>query len=100
MAASPRSDAAPMAIAAIFADWGTTNRRAWAVDRAGAVLHQRQDSEGLLGVKDRAFEASFRAFVGDWLRDGQASAPVLMAGMVGSKLGWREAAYVEAPCAF
>jgi 2-dehydro-3-deoxygalactonokinase len=88
-----------MAIAALFADWGTTNRRAWAVDRAGTVLDHRQDDHGLLGVKDRAFEASFRAFVGDWL--GHAPGiPVLMAGMVGSKLGWREAPYVETPAAF
>jgi 2-dehydro-3-deoxygalactonokinase len=100
MAASRRSDTAAMTIAAIFADWGTTNRRAWAVDRSGAVLDHRHDAEGLLGVKDRAFEASFRAFAGDWLRDGQPSAPVMMAGMVGSKLGWREATYIEAPCAF
>ena len=86
-------------IAAIFADWGTTNRRAWAVDRAGAVLDHRTDHEGLLGVKDQAFEASFRTFVGDWLK-AAPKAPVLMAGMVGSKLGWREAPYLPTPCAF
>ncbi|HVM82313.1 MAG TPA: 2-dehydro-3-deoxygalactonokinase [Candidatus Binatia bacterium] len=86
-------------IAAIFADWGTTNRRAWAVDRAGAVLDHRTDHDGLLGVKDQAFEASFRTFVGDWLK-AAPKAPVLMAGMVGSKLGWREAPYLPTPCAF
>ena len=86
-------------IAAIFADWGTTNRRAWAVDRAGAVLDHRTDHEGLLGVKNRAFEASFKGFVGDWLK-AAPKAPVLMAGMVGSKLGWREAPYLPTPCAF
>jgi 2-dehydro-3-deoxygalactonokinase len=86
-------------ISAIFADWGTTNRRAWAVDRDGRVLDQRKDDQGLLGVKDRQFEASFRGFVGDWL-DKAPVAPVLMAGMVGSKLGWREAPYVETPARF
>src|SRR5581483_10410502 len=88
-----------MAIAAIFADWGTTNRRAWAVDREGAVLDRRQDDHGLLGVKDRAFEASFRNFVVDWLTQA-AGAPILMAGMVGSKLGWREVPYVPTPARF
>ncbi len=88
-----------MNIAAIFADWGTTNRRAWAVDRDGTVLGHRKDDQGLLGVKDRAFEASFRTFLGDWLAEAPG-APVLMAGMVGSKLGWREAPYVETPAAF
>ncbi|HVZ00541.1 MAG TPA: 2-dehydro-3-deoxygalactonokinase [Dongiaceae bacterium] len=88
-----------MDIAGIFADWGTTNRRAWAVDRAGTVLEHRKDEHGLLGVKDRAFEASFRDFAGDWLTR-VPGAPILMAGMVGSKLGWREAPYVETPAAF
>lgn len=87
-------------IAGIFADWGTTNRRAWAIDRAGAVLERRRDHQGLLGVKDRAFEASFRGFVGDWLETAEAGAPVVMGGMVGSKLGWREAPYLETPVAF
>lgn len=86
-------------IGAIFADWGTTNRRAWAVGRDGTVLDQRKDDQGLLGVKDRAFEASFRGFIGDWL-DKAPVAPVLMAGMVGSKLGWREAPYVATPARF
>jgi 2-dehydro-3-deoxygalactonokinase len=87
-------------ISAIFADWGTTNRRAWAVDHDGAVVDQRQDDQGLLGVKDRQFEASFRGFIGDWLKASAPKAPVVMAGMVGSKLGWREAPYVATPAKF
>jgi 2-dehydro-3-deoxygalactonokinase len=87
-------------ISGIFADWGTTNRRAWAVDRDGTVLDQRKDDQGLLGVKDRAFEASFRGFIGDWLKSAEAAAPIVMAGMVGSKLGWREAPYLETPAKF
>jgi 2-dehydro-3-deoxygalactonokinase len=87
-------------IDAILADWGTTNRRAWAVGRDGAVLDQRKDDQGLLGVKDRAFEASFRRFIGDWLKTAAPKAPIVMAGMVGSKLGWREAPYVATPARF
>ncbi|WP_459850760.1 2-dehydro-3-deoxygalactonokinase [Dongia sp. agr-C8] len=87
-------------ISAILADWGTTNRRAWAVDRDGQVLDQRKDDQGLLGVKDRAFETSFRGFIGDWLQAAAPKAPVVMAGMVGSKLGWREAPYVATPAKF
>jgi 2-dehydro-3-deoxygalactonokinase len=87
-------------ISGILADWGTTNRRAWAVDRDGQVLDQRKDDQGLLGVKDRAFEASFRGFISDWLKRAEPTAPILMAGMVGSKLGWREAPYVETPAKF
>jgi len=88
-----------MNVAAIFADWGTTNRRAWAVDRAGAVCEHRKDDQGLLGVKDRQFETSFRDFIGDWLKQAPGT-PILMAGMVGSKLGWREAPYVATPAPF
>ena len=67
-------------ISAIFADWGTTNRRAWAVDRDGAVIDQRKDDQGLLGVKasgsrEAQFEASFRGFVGDWLKASAPAAP-------------------------
>jgi 2-dehydro-3-deoxygalactonokinase len=89
-----------MTIAAIFADWGTSNRRAWAVDRDGQVLDHHQDKQGLLGVENRAFEASFSRFAGDWLAEADPAAPVLMGGMVGSKLGWKEAPYLETPAAF
>lgn len=88
-----------MEIAGIFADWGTTNRRAWAIDRSGSVLEHRKDDQGLLRIKDRGFEASFRTFLGDWLAQ-TPGAPILMAGMVGSKLGWREAPYVATPAPF
>ncbi|HEY4164762.1 MAG TPA: 2-dehydro-3-deoxygalactonokinase [Dongiaceae bacterium] len=88
-----------MTIAAIFADWGTTNRRAWAVDRDGKVVDHRHDQEGLLGVQDRAFKASFGHFVGDWLASSAATVPVLMGGMVGSKLGWQEVPYLATPVA-
>jgi 2-dehydro-3-deoxygalactonokinase len=92
-------------ISGIFADWGTTNRRAWAVDRDGQVLDQRRDEQGLLGVKasgsrEGAFEPSFRSFIGDWLKTAEPAAPIVMAGMVGSKLGWREAPYLETPAKF
>src|SRR3954465_316435 len=87
-------------IEAIFADWGTTNRRAWAVDGAGAVLDQRKDDQGLLGVKDRAFEPSFRGFIGDWLKNAPPKAPIVMAGGGATKLGWHGARYVGAPAPF
>jgi 2-dehydro-3-deoxygalactonokinase len=83
-------------IAMIAVDWGTTNRRAWALGRDGDVLAERSDGEGLLGVKPGDFARSFSAFADPWLGSGQRL-PVLMCGMVGSKLGWAEAPYIEAP---
>jgi 2-dehydro-3-deoxygalactonokinase len=83
-------------IAMIAVDWGTTNRRAWALGRDGTVLAEKSDGEGLLGVKPGEFARSFAAFAAAWL-GGSRPLPVLMCGMVGSKLGWAEAPYIEAP---
>jgi 2-dehydro-3-deoxygalactonokinase len=83
-------------IAMIAVDWGTTNRRAWALGRDGKVLAERGDGEGLLGVKAGAFAKSFADFAAPWLVRNQRI-PVLMCGMVGSKLGWSEAPYIAAP---
>jgi 2-dehydro-3-deoxygalactonokinase len=83
-------------IAMIAVDWGTTNRRAWALGHDGIVLAENSDGEGLLGVKPGDFARSFATFAGAWLGSGRPI-PVLMCGMVGSKLGWAEAPYIEAP---
>ncbi len=83
-------------IAMIAVDWGTTNRRAWALGAAGDVLDEWGDGEGLLAVKPGAFAASFAAFAAPWLAAGRVL-PVLMCGMVGSKMGWVEVPYIVAP---
>ncbi|WP_162913997.1 2-dehydro-3-deoxygalactonokinase [Taklimakanibacter lacteus] len=83
-------------IAMIAVDWGTTNRRAWALGPGGEIRDERGDGEGLLAVKQGAFAASFAQFAAPWLTAGR-TLPVLMCGMVGSKLGWAEAPYIAAP---
>jgi 2-dehydro-3-deoxygalactonokinase len=82
----------------IAVDWGTTNRRAWALGPGGALIAERADSAGLLAVQDRRFADSLSSFLGDWL-DASAGAPVVIAGMAGSRLGWVEVPYVAAPAA-
>lgn len=77
-------------------DWGTTNRRAWALDRAGKVLAEHGDGEGLLAVKPGGFARSFADFAKPWL-ETRRKLPVVMCGMVGSKLGWSEAPYIASP---
>jgi len=70
-------------------DWGTTNRRVYRIED-GAVMATERDALGVTAVSDFAGElAAIRARFGDL--------PVLMAGMVGSTIGWREAAYIAAP---
>ena len=79
-------------IAFIAVDWGTTNRRAYAIDADGTVLRTERDGEGILAVPAGGFPAAAAA-----IRERfQTDAPMLLAGMVGSNLGWIDAGYV--PC--
>jgi len=87
-----------MQIDCIIADWGTSNRRAWALTADGSVLAERHDDQGLLAIADHRFAESFQRFCGDWLGSSRMI-PIIMAGMVGSKLGWQEVPYQMAPVA-
>ena len=70
-------------------DWGTTNRRVFVIEDS-LVIETARDGLGVTAVSDFAAEAeAIRARFGDL--------PMLMAGMVGSTIGWREAPYVPAP---
>jgi 2-dehydro-3-deoxygalactonokinase len=76
----------------IAVDWGTTNRRAWRIDRAGGVAEEMADDRGILAVAPGGFLAEVAAVTG---RLGNL--PLLLAGMIGSNRGWLEAPYVPAP---
>jgi 2-dehydro-3-deoxygalactonokinase len=78
----------------IAVDWGSTNRRAWALGAGGDASQERADSAGLLAIKDRRFAESLEAFLDGWLDGG---VPVVIAGMAGSRMGWVEVPYVAAP---
>ncbi|UZK64658.1 2-dehydro-3-deoxygalactonokinase [Sphingomonas sp. M1-B02] len=70
-------------------DWGTTNRRVFLIDQ-GQVVRTERDDRGVTAVEDFESDAAgIRAQFGDL--------PMLMAGMVGSTVGWRVAPYVPAP---
>jgi len=76
----------------IAVDWGTTNRRAYALDGDGRLTDSFGDDLGLMAVPKGGFDAAaaeIRARLGD--------RPMLLAGMVGSNRGWREAAYAPSP---
>lgn len=78
----------------IAIDWGTSNRRGWALDATGAVLEARSDDQGLIAIGAGGdFAGSLKTFAQGWL----TGAPIIMAGMVGSRAGWREAPYLETP---
>ncbi len=83
-------------VACIVADWGTTNLRAWAVGPAGEILDRRAERGGLLAVTDGRFAERLSAACSGWL-DPARPVPAVLSGMVGSRLGWKEAPYLPAP---
>lgn len=76
----------------IAVDWGTTNRRAYAVDGEGRCVDVMADDLGLLSVPPGGFPEA-----GAELRSRFGGRPMLLAGMVGSNRGWAEAPYVPVP---
>lgn len=84
----------------IAIDWGSSSRRAYALDEKGQLLAERQDQAGVLqagAARGREFGAELTGFIGDWLRQGPRT--VWLSGMIGSRLGWREAPYLPVPLA-
>jgi 2-dehydro-3-deoxygalactonokinase len=79
----------------ICIDWGTSSFRAFRLDATGGVAEQRAAARGILGVPEDGFPAALTELVGDWIEAGEGR--LLLSGMVGSRQGWREAPYVDAP---
>ena len=76
----------------IAVDWGTTNRRAYRLEASGKCVDKFEDHKGVLSVPSGGFPdavAEIRQRLGDH--------PLLLAGMIGSNRGWKEAPYVPCP---
>jgi 2-dehydro-3-deoxygalactonokinase len=76
----------------IAVDWGTTNRRAYLIDSAGKRTDEFEDGKGILSVPKGGFPAAIAE-----IRQRLGNKPLLLAGMVGSNRGWKEAPYVPCP---
>jgi 2-dehydro-3-deoxygalactonokinase len=76
----------------IAVDWGTTRLRARLLDTGGAVLAEATSDQGIGPLNGSGHEAAFETLVAAW-----PQVPAIMTGMVGSRQGWREAAYVRCP---
>ncbi len=76
----------------IAVDWGTTNRRAYFLDSSGKCVAEFEDHKGVLSVADTGFPAAVAE-----IRQRLGDHPLLLAGMIGSNRGWKEAPYVPAP---
>lgn len=79
----------------IAVDWGTSRLRAFRLGADGTVLDRVEAEEGISTVAAGGFPAVLERHCGAWMASS-SDAPVLMAGMVGSRNGWIEAPY--APC--
>lgn len=75
----------------IAVDWGTTNRRAFVIED-GVVIATERDDRGASSVARNDYSAEIEG-----LRVRLGDLPVLMAGMVGSTIGWQDAGYAPAP---
>lgn len=76
----------------IAVDWGTTNRRAYAIDASGRRGAEFEDGRGVLSIEPGDFPAAVAE-----IRERLGDKPLLMAGMIGSNKGWVEAPYVACP---
>ncbi|WP_158969945.1 2-dehydro-3-deoxygalactonokinase [Paraglaciecola sp. L3A3] len=85
-----------MAVNWISVDWGTTNFRACLIGPSGEVVDRINADKGFLSVAAEGFEQVLTDLLQPWLVKYK-QLPILMAGMVGSKNGWKEAPYVNTP---
>lgn len=73
-------------------DWGTSRLRVYRLDDTGHVLETRERSWGLRQLPSGGFDAALASITAGW-----PALPLLACGMVGSRRGWHEVAYVETP---
>ena len=76
----------------IGVDWGTTNRRAYLLDGSGKCTDEFEDSKGVLSIPADGFPGAVAE-----IRHRLGGHPMLLAGMIGSNRGWKEAPYVPCP---
>ena len=82
--------------ALIGIDWGTSSLRGYLFAGDGRVSESLAEPWGIQHLPAGGFPAAFRGLVGAWQRQWP-DLPVLAAGMVGSRQGWREVPYVDCP---
>jgi 2-dehydro-3-deoxygalactonokinase len=87
---------APMPPVLIAIDWGSSSFRAYLMSPDGEVLDEVASGDGIGSVAAGAYPATLKRLTGRWL-EAHPSLPIIASGMVGSRHGWREAAYVKCP---
>ena len=89
------TDAQPL----IVVDWGTTNFRAYLVERRVdhyAICRDKvATTDGLLGIRGD-YPGILKQHIGHWLQP-TSSIPILLSGMVSSPSGWIEIPHIPCP---
>jgi 2-dehydro-3-deoxygalactonokinase len=80
----------------IAIDWGSSSFRAYLMSPDGEVFDEVASGDGIGSVAAGAYPATLKRLTGRWL-EAHPSLPIIASGMVGSRHGWREAAYVKCP---
>ena len=80
----------------IAIDWGSTNLRAW-LYQGDHCLDCRQSEAGVTRLNGKSPAAVLAEVTTDWREE---NTPVVMAGMVGSNVGWKVAPYLSVPARF
>ncbi|CAM3146778.1 putative 2-dehydro-3-deoxygalactonokinase DgoK1 [Klebsiella spallanzanii] len=80
----------------IAIDWGSTNLRAW-LYQGDQCLESRQSEAGVTRLNGQSPAAVFSEITEGWC---DSATPVVMAGMVGSNVGWKVAPYLPVPVHF
>ncbi|MED0403082.1 2-dehydro-3-deoxygalactonokinase [Escherichia coli] len=80
----------------IAIDWGSTNLRAW-LYQGDYCLESRQSEAGVTRLNGKSPAAVLAEVTTDWREE---NTPVVMAGMVGSNVGWKVAPYLSVPARF
>lgn len=76
----------------IAVDWGTTNRRAYRLSADGRRTDEFEDHKGISSIAAGGFPAAIAE-----IRQRLGDLPLLLAGMIGSNRGLKEAPYVPCP---
>ncbi|HWW59669.1 MAG TPA: 2-dehydro-3-deoxygalactonokinase [Sphingopyxis sp.] len=75
----------------IAIDWGTTNRRVYRI-KGGEITATERDDCGVRAMAGKDYTAEIQAIV-----ERFGDLPILLAGMVGSTIGWKDAGYAALP---
>ncbi len=76
----------------IALDWGTSSLRAMLMDADGTVLETRRKPWGIRQLPESGFAGAL-----DAVTEGWPALTRIASGMIGSRSGWREVAYLDLP---